>query len=169
MAIRDFAICPRQSWRLDGFDYSDRRWYFVTSPTLRRQPLFGALAVDGVHLSDAGRIVDEEWQRTAVLRKDVMLDAFVIMPDHFHALLGLNAIWHEHQNTSLTALMNGFKAAVTSRIRRLADPPAWGIWQRSFHDSIIGSNAHFQAVRRYIAANPATAWYATRLPGSSLK
>ncbi len=127
--------------------------------------LFGTLTRDGVRLSDAGQIVEEEWQRTAVLRPDVTLDAFVVMPDHLHALVGLHEIRREDCGTSLTALMNGFKAAVTSRIRRLAAPPAWAVWQRSFYDSIIGSNEHFHAVRRYIEANPAKAWYATRWPG----
>lgn len=166
MPIRTLVRRGRTSPRLDSFDYSTRRWYFVTVNAKRRQPLFGALALGGVHLSDVGSIVAAEWQRTAELRSDVALDAFVIMPDHFHGLVGLHDNDREHCATSLSAMMNGFKAAVTSRVRRLPSPPAYEVWHRSFHDAIIRGQRHFDRVRRYIEANPSVAWRAQHWPGS---
>jgi len=156
----------RTSPRLKGFDYSSRHWYFVTINAKGHQPLFGTLAQDGVNLSEAGLIVNAEWCRTAELRSDVALDAFIIMPDHFHGLVGLHDNDREHCTTSLSAMMNGFKAAVTSRVRRLPSPPAYEVWHRSFHDALIRSHRHFDRVCRYIEANPRVAWHAQRWPGS---
>jgi REP element-mobilizing transposase RayT len=164
MPIRTFIRRGRTSPRLKGFDYAARRWYFVTINAKGHQPFFGTLTPSGVVLSEVGVIVAAEWERTADLRRDVTLDAFVVMPDHFHALVGLNSNDWDHCNTSLTAMMNGFKAAATSRVRRLPSPPAFEIWHRSFHDSIIRGQRHFDRVRRYIEANPSVAWHSRRLP-----
>lgn len=166
MPIRTLTRRGRTSPRLRGFDYSTRQWYFVTINAKGRQPFFGTLTSDGVTLSEIGVIVAAEWRRTAELRRDVSLDSFVVMPDHFHALVGLNDNDWRHCVTSLTAMMNGFKAAVTSRVRRLSSPPAYEVWHRSFHDSIIRGQRHFERVRRYIEANPSVAWRALRLPGA---
>lgn len=166
MPIRMLTRRGRTSPRLTGFDYSTRNWYFVTINAKGHQPFFGALTEAGVELSEIGVIVAAEWQRTAKLRRDVSLDAFIVMPDHFHALVGLNDNDRRHCTTSLTAMMNGFKAAVTSRVRRLPSPPAYEVWHRSFHDSIIRGQRHSDRVRRYIDANPSVAWHSRRLPGS---
>lgn len=48
---------------------------------------FGEVRDDVMHLSDAGRIAQEEWLSTAELREQVSLDAFVIMPNHMHGIL----------------------------------------------------------------------------------
>jgi len=94
----------RTSPRLKGFDYSSRHWYFVTINAKGHQPLFGTLAQDGVNLSEAGLIVNAEWCRTAELRSDVALDAFIIMPDHFHGLVGL----HDNDTPCLRGLAPQF-------------------------------------------------------------
>ena len=41
-------------------------------------------------LNGCGEIVREEWETTAVMRHNVELDAYVIMPNHFHAVLFMN-------------------------------------------------------------------------------
>ena len=169
MPIRTLTRRGHSSPRLRGFDYSTRQWYFVTINAKGHQPLFGTLTSEGVQCSEIGGIVVAEWQRTAELRHDVSLDAFVIMPDHFHALVGLNDDDRRHCATSLIAMMNGFKAAVTSRVRRLPSPPTYEVWHRSFHDSIIRGQRHFERVRRYIEANPKVAWHALRWPGSGAR
>lgn len=125
--IRVFSPRNRRSPRLDGFDYTQRRWYFITICTAHRQPFFGELCPDGVALSDIGVIVEEEWLRTAEVRDDIILDEFVVMPDHFHALVGPSY------------LLDARGQSVT--------------WQRSFHDSIMRNDRHFRRVRAYIKAN----------------
>lgn len=40
-----------------------------------------------MHLNGFGEIVREEWLRTAELRSNVELDAFVVMPNHVHGII----------------------------------------------------------------------------------
>lgn len=63
--------------------------YFLTICTQDRQRLFGEVRAGTMHLSAFGRIAAEEWQRTAEVRPYVVLDAFVVMPDHVHVLFGI--------------------------------------------------------------------------------
>ena len=55
-----------------------------------RQNIFGEIRDEEMILSTLGCIVDEEWQRTAVLRPYVELDVYVIMPNHLHGILVIN-------------------------------------------------------------------------------
>lgn len=125
-----------------------------------RQPCFGMIAPDGVCLSGPGRIVEEEWYRSASLRADVLLDAFVVMPDHVHGLVGLLDGPSAGRSSSVPGLVGTFKAAVTRRVHRLYPGQYDELWQRSFHDSIIRSPRHLERVRAYIRANPRKAWEA---------
>ena len=44
-----------------------------------------------MRLSDIGKIVETEWERTFELRPDMNLymGEYVVMPDHFHAIIGI--------------------------------------------------------------------------------
>ena len=160
MPCRVFTPRERKSQRLAGVDYSSRCWYFVTACTLHRTPHFGVLTSRGVVLSQAGKVAEEEWHHSASLRHDVRLEAFIVMPDHMHGLVGLINKTPTKTRSSLTGLMGTFKAAVTRRVHRLFPEEYGGLWQRSFHDSIIRDLAHLERVRRYIEANPRKAWEA---------
>ena len=77
----------RQSIRLRGYDYSAEGAYFVTIVCKDRVHWFGDITDGEMHLSDAGRIIEEEWLRGAELRSEVSLDAYVVMPNHFHGIV----------------------------------------------------------------------------------
>lgn len=77
----------RQSIRLPGYDYGQPGAYFVTISTWHRRRLFGRVVDGQAILSRAGQVVRREWLRTAQIRPEVDLDEFVIMPDHFHAII----------------------------------------------------------------------------------
>jgi REP element-mobilizing transposase RayT len=160
MPIGISAPRERQCPRLHGFDYASRRWYFVTVCTLGGHPLLGGIQADGVRLTESGEIVEEEWRRSASLRADLLLDAFVVMPDHVHGLVGLRDAPPAGRRSSLPGLMSTFKAAVTRRLHRQSPGQYGGIWQRSYHDSIIRSSRQLERVRAYIQANPRKAWEA---------
>ncbi len=77
----------KNSLRHPRVDYRSHGAYFVTVNTYRRRHRFGRI-IDGVMCcSPAGDIVWEEWKRTEALRADVVLDAFVVMPDHVHGVI----------------------------------------------------------------------------------
>lgn len=79
----------RRSIRLPAFDYATPGAYFVTIVTHERMLIFGDVRGDDVRLQPVRRIVDDEWRKTPTLRPQVELDEFVVMPNHFHAIVWL--------------------------------------------------------------------------------
>jgi hypothetical protein len=67
----------RQSIRLRGYDYTQPGAYFVTICTHARQLLFDSLALR--------QVAEQQWRRIANER--VILDAWVVMPDHVHGII----------------------------------------------------------------------------------
>jgi REP element-mobilizing transposase RayT len=167
----------RRSVRLAGFDYSGPATYLVTLVTHGRIPLFGTITNAEMSLSPAGEIVQEEWLRSSELRRSILLDAFVVMPDHFHAIVtflggGMRPPVEiergAHRGTplhrparSLGSLIAQFKASSTVRIRAimpsLLNPQCARrprrIWQRSFYESILRDAAAIERSRRYVELN----------------
>ncbi len=76
----------RRSIRLPGYDYASAGTYFVTLCTHNRADLFGDVVDDAMRLNACGEIVTAVWLATAK-HFDVVLDAFVVMPNHFHAIV----------------------------------------------------------------------------------
>jgi len=77
----------RRSIRLKGYDYSQAGAYFVTLCTHGRACVFGEIVDGQMRLNDAGRIVADEWMKTADIRREIQLDQWVVMPNHFHGIV----------------------------------------------------------------------------------
>ena len=84
------------SVRLQNHDYGSRGMYFVTICTKNRENYFGKIITSGIdnehfemQLSEAGKIVESEWQKTPEVRPDMnlIIDEYQVMPNHFHAIL----------------------------------------------------------------------------------
>ena len=90
MASRyDHFRTHRQSRRLAGHDYAAPGWYFVTVCTHGRRHAFGEVRRGVVGLTDAGCIAHACWDAIPAHLPGVVLDAFVVMPNHVHAVIGL--------------------------------------------------------------------------------
>ncbi|MBA4420557.1 MAG: transposase [Anaerolinea sp.] len=77
----------RRSTRIPGYDYTLAGTYFITVVTKAREHLFGEIT-NGKFISNAlATIIREEWERTAVVRPGLRLDAFIVMPDHVHGMI----------------------------------------------------------------------------------
>ncbi len=79
----------RQSTRFKNFDYASNNAYHVTVCAWKREHWFGEIQNDEMVLNEVGTIILEEWNQTRELRPNVVLDAFVIMPNHIHAIIVL--------------------------------------------------------------------------------
>jgi putative transposase len=79
-----------------------------------------------------------------------LLHEFVVMPDHFHALLTTVA------GTSLEAAVSIIKGGISYRANREFGlrPP---LWQSSFVDRRVRDAGEYQRIARYIADNPVKA------------
>jgi REP element-mobilizing transposase RayT len=85
----DPARHRRRSIRLPDYDYAAPGWYFVTVCEHQRRLLFGTVAHGTMHLSAAGRIVQTAWHDLPDHYPHVRLDAFVVMPNHVHGIIGI--------------------------------------------------------------------------------
>lgn len=77
----------RRSLRLPGYSYAQPGAYFITVCAHKQRPLFGDIRNGQMYPNTFGHIVWEEWKRTAEIREEVVLDAFVVMPNHIHGLI----------------------------------------------------------------------------------
>ena len=76
-----------QSTRLFGYNYGLSGYYFITICTKNRICFLGDIKNDKMILSDIGKTLKEEWLKTEEIRTNVMLDEFIIMPNHIHGII----------------------------------------------------------------------------------
>ena len=79
----------RRSIRLKEFDYAQEGSYFITLCTINRVHLFGEIIQGKMNPNPFGELAKSEWLNTPILRPNTALDEFIIMPDHFHAILSI--------------------------------------------------------------------------------
>ena len=127
-------------------------------------------------LNQLGMIVRQEWIKSAEMRPDVELGEFVIMPNHFHGIIGLNGnagirhidiqapskteiagVCNTPLRSSLSetigAIVRGFKSAVTRQARQLG--LAEDVWHRNYYEHIIRNEESHNKIAAYIRNNPA--------------
>jgi putative transposase len=73
--------------RLKGYDYSDCGWYFITICTDNRKCLFGDIIDGQINLNDSGKMIDEILRTLPEHYDDILIDNYIIMPNHVHAII----------------------------------------------------------------------------------
>jgi REP element-mobilizing transposase RayT len=126
---------------------------------LRREPRFGTVREGILVLSDAGLLVRYVWLETSGSFPGVILDEFVVMPDHMHAILRLGDGRRLDEAPTLGAVIQRFKSLTTrlygEGVRREIYPPYdRRLWQERYHDHIIRDLDDLMLRRAYIAASP---------------
>ncbi len=164
----------RKSPRLEGYDYGQEGAYFVTICTYQRVHLFGDVIDGEMRLSALGQIAFDTWLTIPDHYPHVILDAFVVMPNHMHGIVyivdearskvGLRRastaapLPQIHSNSSrsrtLSTVIGAYKSAVTRGINQQMGLQAPKVWQASFHDHIIRSERTLAYIRNYIDTNP---------------
>ncbi len=115
----------RRSTRLKNYDYSQEGLYFITLNCQNRHHLFGKIQNSVMCLNEFGTIIHQNWLETPIIRPNVTLGAFVVMPDHMHAIIcikqtkGSKEAIGKFQSPSQTigAIVRGFKGTVTTKIK----------------------------------------------------
>jgi len=156
--------CRPASLRLRGHDYAATGAYFVTICTHRRECLLGRIVNGNVQLNDVGCIIVSEWVRSASIRPEIDLDAFVVMPNHVHGIIRIEsdrcrgarpcAPTARRPPRSLGSFVAGFKSATTMRVNALRGTPRAPLWQRNYHDRVIRDADELTRIRTYIHDNP---------------
>ncbi len=140
----------------------------MTICTHNHECFLGQVVDNVMRLNDYGRIVKEEWLRTAAIRSEVELDEFVVMPNHVHGVVVINQgrrpkvgahgrapLQFERKAKSLGSLIAGYKSAATKRINELRGTPNCPVWQRNYYEHVIRDEDELNRVREYVLDNPA--------------
>ncbi len=149
----------RNNPRLQEWDYGTNGAYFVTVCVQNRQSLLstvvgrGALTPPLVELTSFGMILDKYIQNINVIYDGICVDKYVIMPNHFHLLISINAHDDAHggmraSRPTIPGIVRSLKTMVTREIGR-------SIFQSSFHDHIIRDEHDYLTRWQYIDTNPA--------------
>jgi len=77
----------RTTPRHPAFDYRSEAAYFVTICTHWRRCLFGTVRRGRMVCNAYGKVVVREWERSEAMRDEIVLDAFVVMPNHLHGIV----------------------------------------------------------------------------------
>jgi REP element-mobilizing transposase RayT len=109
---------------------------------------------DDVALSPFGALVAEEWLAIPRMHGHVVLDEWIVMPDHLHGILifqanGPNA---DRAPEPLGTVVGQFKQRATKRIRARRRPEF--AWQERYFDQILRDDENLQRYRAYIRENP---------------
>ncbi len=184
-------IHHRRSIRLKDYDYSQSGIYFITICVDNKECLFGQIDdvfddngrnIDSKFTpTDIGKIAQEEWFKTAEIRKNIELDAFVLMPNHLHGIIIINNDYDNggagtDKNNScgcrgtghraptieqfgkptantIPTIMRGYKATVTKQGNILRNTPSAPVWQKNYYEHIIRNEKSLEKIRNYIFNN----------------
>jgi len=162
-----------ESARLKAWNYSSSGWYFVTICTHKHELRFGEIISGEMKLSEIGEIAQDELLKTAIIRQNIELDEWVIMPNHVHAIIIINdkqtdgvetprwGVLGRKETTqrvvstlsgnSLGSIIGQFKSKTTKRIRLIGNNIFQ--WQPRFYDHIIRNERELSIIRKYIKTN----------------
>jgi len=151
--------------RLKGYDYSNPGAYFITVCTKDVECMFGEVVNGKVHLNGPGEIVKREWLKTFDMRKNLGLDEYVIMPNHFHGIVNIKCRgtarcaptreqFGEPVSGSIPTIVRSFKSAVTKRINEIRGFPNSVVWQRNYYEHVIRNEFELNRIKEYIQNNP---------------
>ena len=147
----------RRSIRLHGYDYSTPGAYFVTICVHGRRDLFGVIVNGAMMQNSAGAMVNATWAALPQRLPTIRLDAFVVMPNHFHAIIVLDEA--RPAAMPLGNIVGAFKSLTTNAYIRSVRESGWApfdqrLWQRNYYEYVIRDDAGLMRIRNYIQMNP---------------
>ena len=130
------AIPPRRSEGSAAPDY--RRTFFVTSKTSMGQRLLQ---------SDRAAALLVDVLRSHMAAGHFVVHDFVVMPDHFHALISVGPMM------TIEKAMQFIKGGFSYRMKKELGYPG-EVWQRGFSEVTVKNEESLRSHREYIAQNP---------------
>ncbi len=174
--FRDIYRVP--SHRLKGYDYSSEGAYFITICTKNRENYFGDVVDGKMVLTEMGKIADKFLQEIPDHFQNVLIDAYVIMPNHIHFIVIMKtdddcrdvALLHLYggadkftkqyysdispKKWTIWSIIRSYKSICTKTINAMQDNIFFA-WQPNYHDRIIRDENEWNRIRQYIVDNPA--------------
>lgn len=134
--------------------------YFVTIGTRDGKYLFGSVYRGRMILNDYGEFARFAWRRSCAARKNLRNDAFVVMPNHLHAIVIVRDIiaGSGRYGSGLPGLVTSFRRAVAGRIGVGTRNPGTSIWEESYRERRLRCRSELDYLRETIRTHPARWW-----------
>jgi putative transposase len=91
---------PGDSNRWKHWDYSSPAAYYITINSFYKRKMFGRVKDGCMIYSAEGKIVADEFFKIPEYNKRLILDEWVVMPDHVHCIIVLMQDDYDNQNSS---------------------------------------------------------------------
>jgi putative transposase len=127
----------RKSHRLEQQEYLGERWSFITVCCENRKPVF-------LNTRSATWIVDV--LRTEAFLHQFLVDAYCVMPDHFHFLA-----FGKAPTSNALVLVKSFKQKTAYVYQRKTGTR---LWQKNYYDHVLRAHEDSKHVAAYIWMNP---------------
>ena len=174
----------RRSIRLTDYDYASPGAYFVTICVRRHECVLGNVVGGQMVANEAGQVAEAQWRDLPRHHPHVELDAFVVMPNHLHGIIMLNADRPPvgaglgadsdvkddsapnlplaadpkpaptRKRHPLSEIVRGFKTFSARRIDVMRGTRGQPFWQRNYYERVIRNERELSAIRDYIVHNP---------------
>jgi REP element-mobilizing transposase RayT len=165
----------RRSVRIKGYDYSSPGAYFVTLCVNRRKCTLGRIAVNEIRLSSIGRNVKQYWEGIPDHFPQVLLDEFIVMPNHMHGIIIITDTpcrgtacrapttdkFGKPTRGSLSTIIRSFKSTVTKHVNKQKSKGMArrshaenSFWQRNYYEHVVRGENDLNRIRQYILNNP---------------
>ena len=132
----------RKKIRLNDYDYSKENMYFITICVKDRLEIFGKILENNIKLTKKGIIVKQNIYGIEEIYKNVLVDEYIIMPNHVHMLLSIQY----KSNATISKIIKHFKANISREM-------GCSIWQKSFYEHIIRNEKEYIEIKEYIRNN----------------
>lgn len=146
-----------ESTRLQNWNYASDGWYYITICTKGHKNSLGEIENGTMQLNEYGRIAEQCWFDLPNHYPNLILDEFVVMPDHLHGIMIIDnkrkpdATANQH---GIFEFVRAFKTFSTRRMNELDNTAGKSRWQTRFHDHIIHNEQELHRIREYILNNP---------------
>lgn len=151
----------RKHPRLKKYDYSLPGYYYVTIHAVPDAPRLSkvgrGLAPAGavISLSAVGEIAEQQLFALEKRYFNVLIDKYVIMPTHIHAIIRLTERMPEASFCpTLMDVVGAYKSLTTRACNQICHTPGRKLFQESFYDTVLRNEKAYQECWRYIDANP---------------
>ena len=138
----------RRSIRLSKYNYASSGAYMITICTFKKEPFFDVPVLRA--------ILEETWLELPQRFKKLQLDEFVIMSDHVHFIVWLDA--EVEKEIELGTIVGAYKSLTHVKWSRLIRAKSLQgyqkLWQRNYVEHIIRNDSELAQKRAYIRNNP---------------
>lgn len=147
----------RKDNRLKNYDYSQNGAYFITICVKDMECILSKISENKTNnvgadtirprLTKYGVIVDNAINSIESHYDTIIVDRYVIMPNHIHLMIRINNNKNIGRMVSAPTVIGSLKRFVSMEI-------GFSIWQKSYYDHIIRNDEDYINHLQYIDENP---------------